>query len=80
MSQKNGSPVLNARIKNHPMQITKHHVPPRVPDASPRPIILRKERRHHEAWHLLFQNCPDLKTAIFILQRDWFPNEQLPIL
>ena len=66
----------NCRVTNQPTQITSHHVPPKVPDKMPRPQILKKERRHHEAYHLLFHNAPDFATAVYILRRDWWTDEK----
>lgn len=74
MSQKNGNPVLNSRVRNAPTQMTRHHVPALNPDKTIRPQILKKERRHHEAYHLLFGNCPDFNNAVYILRRDWWTD------
>jgi len=70
---------LNARIKNSPTQMTKHHVPAKCPDKTLRPAIIKKERRHHEAWHLLFGNA-NYKMCCEILRRDWFPFDEPPNL
>lgn len=69
----------NARVRNSPTQITRHHVPAKCPDKTPRPAILLKERRHHEAFHLLFGNG-DYKMCCEILLRDWFPFDKPPNL
>ena len=56
-------------------KITKHHVPPTCPDPKPR-FILKKTRRHHEAYHLLFGNAKSFEDAVEILKHDWweFPD------
>ena len=70
----------NCRVKNSPTEITRHHQPAKCPDKTPRPRILKKERRHHESFHLLFGNPPDYKSACAILLRDWFPDDIPPNL
>ena len=49
---------------------TNHHVPPRNPDSRPH-FLLKKDERHHRAYHLLFQaaksyeDCPaDLSSYL----------------
>lgn len=50
---------------------TRHHVPPRHPDRRPR-FILRKDERHHRAYHLLFGNAASYEDACEILKKDWW--------
>ena len=49
-----------------------HHVPPRHPSLTT-PVKIRVKRKHHEAYHLLFQNAGTLEQCIEILKRDWWP-------
>lgn len=72
--EKNNFSHKNCKVRNHPLEITKHHQPAKVPDTTPRPQILLKQRRHHEAFHLLFGNPANYTSACFILKRDWFPD------
>lgn len=66
----------NYRVKNNPEQITKHHVPPKCPDATPKPKVLHKTRKMHEFYHALF-GCPaTYEEACYILRRDWWTDEQ----
>jgi len=54
----------------------RHHIPPRNPDKYPR-IIKVIEKRHHDAYHLLFGAAPNLEACIEILKRDWWPEQNI---
>lgn len=58
---------------------TKHHVPPTNPDKEIKPRIIKKQQRHHEAYHLLFGAAPSLNSCIIILARDWWPYDIPPV-
>lgn len=53
-------------------RMSRHHVPPKFPDAEPR--IIKVDERRHRAYHLLFGNAKSYEDACFILKRDWWPN------
>lgn len=81
MGQKNrhhfGHTQLNSRVgKTIPKEkFTKHHVPPKNPDPVPKPRILIKSQKHHEAYHLLFGAARSYGDACEILKRDWWQDE-----
>lgn len=63
---------MRARIRNNLVCITdKHHVPPRHADPRPR-FTLKKDRREHEAYHLLFGCAKSFEDACEILYQDWW--------
>lgn len=65
--------VLNSHVKKPQTNgMTKHHVPPKNPDPVPKPRILIKSEKHHQAYHLLFGAARSFEDACAILQRDWW--------
>ena len=51
----------------------KHHVPPKHPDK--KAAIIKVDAEAHYCYHRLFQNAPDFATAVYILRRDWWTDE-----
>lgn len=55
---------------------SKHHVPPTNPDPAPRPRILIKSQKHHDAYHLLFGAASSFESSVEILRRDWWTDKE----
>lgn len=75
---------LHARIgKQHfrfiedEKRMSKHHVPPKVPDKEPR--IIKVDERHHRAYHLILGNPASFEEACRILWRDWWCKDNTPM-
>lgn len=64
--------IAEFKREGSPNKPTKHHVPPRNPDKTPR--IIKIDERHHRAYHLLFGVAKSYEDACYILKRDWWSS------
>jgi hypothetical protein len=61
----------SAPQRNHPEEITLHHIPPRKAKVYDRKRVTRKV---HEAYHAIFGPSPTFEACVEILRRDWWPE------
>ena len=63
--------IGEVRKLGSPYRMTRHHIPPRCPDNSPR--ILKLDERRHRAYHLALGNPKDFHDAVETLRLTYWP-------
>lgn len=51
-----------------------HHIPPQHPDRHPKFRGMRKTKKAHAAYHILYGAAGSPADAFLILWKDWWPN------